>query len=311
MLRKCLEEARAAAGEAQVGIAQRVKEAQTVLETLQADKESLTATEEAAHVVLSEKVAALETAQAEVKSEERLCEEAEAGKASVMAERQTLEAAKGEADSIQNGSLQMLLDGGWADEELRDACIDAVCSYLKSEGADGVLLAALPKAFGCRPAECGAFDKIAVDEAVRAISDKVAACATQLAEGDERLEDVKAQYLGAWAISDLAREQVQAASEVRDNADSALQRATVDTKLAQSKVTDQDLILSTCLSESTIFDAKLKQLDVALSALAQLEAGEEAEQENKENVMAVDFEGKDTTMAMDHVQLPIQAGITA
>jgi len=224
-------------------------------------------------------------------------------------ERQKLEAAKAEVESIQNGSFRMLLDGGWEDDEVRDACIDAVCSYLKSEGADGVLLAALPKAFGCRPTECGSFDKIAVDEAVRTIADKVAACASQLAEGNERFEDVKAEYLGAWAILDLAREQVQEAGEVRDNADSELQRATVDKKLAQSKVLDQDETLNTLLSESTLFSAKVQQLDAALSSLAQLEAGEEVEQESKENVaMAVDFEGKDKTMAIDQVQLPIQAG---
>merc|ERR1712232_689544 len=61
-------------------------------------------------------------------------------------ERQKLESAKAEVESLQTGSFRMLLDGGWEDEEVRDACIDAVCSYLKDQGADAVLLAALPKA---------------------------------------------------------------------------------------------------------------------------------------------------------------------
>merc|ERR1711924_329433 len=80
MLRKCLEEARTTAGEMQGGTSQRVKEGQTVLETLQADLESTAAAEEAARSVLDEKVADLEAAQEAVKAEKKLCEEAEENK---------------------------------------------------------------------------------------------------------------------------------------------------------------------------------------------------------------------------------------
>merc|ERR1719487_1388824 len=63
MLRKCLEDARTAAAEAQICSSQRAKEAQTVLEALQADAESTVGAEEAARAVLSEKVAEVEAAQ--------------------------------------------------------------------------------------------------------------------------------------------------------------------------------------------------------------------------------------------------------
>merc|ERR1719262_1838030 len=125
----------------------------------------------------------------------------------------------------------MLLDGGWEDEEVRGACIEGVCGYLSNEGADVVLLASLPKALARRPTEYGTFDKIAVDEALRFLSDKVAECTAQLAEGEEQFEDAKAEHAGACAILDLAREKVQAATEVRDNADTAHQNAIVDKKV--------------------------------------------------------------------------------
>jgi len=130
------------------------------------------------------------------------------------------------------------------------------------------------------------------------------------AEGEEKFEDVTAEHLGAWAILDVAREEVQAASAARDAADYALQSSTVDKKLALSKVMDQDATLATLLSESTILDAKVQQLDLALSALTTLEAGEESKEEDKENAMAVD-ETNAKAMAIDQVELPVHVAVTA
>lgn len=306
MLRKSLEQARAAAGEAQVTSTQRVNEAQTVLEALQADADRTKADEESAQSVLNEATAALEAAQSTVVNEETLCEEAKAVKAGLADERQRIEAAKNEVESILTGSFRMLLDGGWEDEGLRDACIEAVCSYLVSASADVVLLASLPKALGRRPTEHGVFDKIAVDEASRVLSEKVAECTAKLAEGEEQFEDAKAEHTGAWAVLDLAREKVQAASEVRDKADATLQTAAVDKKLALSKVMDQETILEALRSETKLADGKVEQFELALSAFAQLESGEDADMENKENVVSVE-EVKGKAMEIDQAQVAITA----
>jgi len=304
MLRKCLEESRARAGEAQVAAGQSVKEAQTALETLKVNAESHVAAEDAARTDFNEKVAALQSAQVLVKSEEEICKEAEQAKTIAEAERQKLEEAKAQVESVKNGVFRTLLDGGWEDEEIRDVCIDGVCSYLSSEDTDAVLMAALPKALAHRPTEWGVFDKIAVDEALRVISDKVTLLTTQLADGAEKFEDAKAEHSGAWAILDLAREEVQELSEVRNGSDRALQNATVETKLAFSKVLEQETTLKALLSESGAVDAKVQQLDLALSYLAELEAGED----NKENAMAVDIESKkDISMANANAQIPITA----
>lgn len=308
MLRKSLEEARARAGETQVTCAQRVKEAETILEALKADAESTTGSQEAARQFLSEKISALEAAQATVVSEEAICEEAKVAKAAVDQERQQLEAAKAEVESVQNGSFRMLLDGGWEDEEVRDDCIEGVCSYLTNADTDAVLMAALPKALKHRPAECGVFDKIALEEADRLFSEKVAAYTAKLAEGEEKFEDISAEYSGACAILDLAGEKVEAASQGRDEADSALSNITVDKKLAQSKVMDQDKALAALLAESTMAEAMTQQLEGALNALSQLEAGENVDkenQENKENVMAVDQESTGKAMEVDQPALPL------
>jgi len=200
-------------------------------------------------------------------------------------ERQKLESAKSEVESLQTGSFRMLLDGGWEDEEVRDACIDAVCKYLQDQGADAVLLAALPKALARKPADCGAFDKITLDEASALFSSKVAESSSKLAEKEEEFEDIKAEHTGASAVRDLAWEKVCSTLEIRSTAEAALQQATVEKKLASSKVLDQESTLATLLSEAAIADAKVQQLDTAISGFALLEAGEppQAQEEDKEN----------------------------
>lgn len=305
MLRKGLDQARASALEAQAAKERDTKEAQTVLEVCQADMESKKAAEDAARAVLTEKLTALEEAQAKVKAEEVICAKAEGAKQLLSAERQRLESEKAEVESVKSGSLRMLMDGGWEEEEVRDACIDAVCHYLQSQGSDAVLLAALPKALKRKPAECGPFDKMAVDEAFRFVSAKVDSLEAQLAAGQEELDDAIAVHLGAWAILDVAGDKVSLANEERDAADAAVQNAVVEEKLAASKVMDQDTVLATILSEATLLQSKAQQLDLALNALSTLEAA--GQEEDKENAMVVDVQGKGAPLAVNEIPVAVTA----
>lgn len=310
MLRKSLEHARAAAGEVQVEATQRVMEARTVLETFQADVADTTACEDAARSVLHEKTTALESAQAVVEMEEKLCEEAKKAKDLIAEEREKLEAAKNEIESVQNGSLRMLLDGGWEDVEVRDACIEGVCSYLKNADTDVVLMASLPKALARRPADYGEFDKITIEETLRVFGDKIQSFTVQLSEGEERFEDATAEHMGAWAILDLARESVEAAREVRDKADQELQSAAGSKNLAVSKVSEQDTVLESLLKASAAADTKVQQFEEALRSFALLEAGEEPDAENKENAMPVDMEENAKgiqSMVVDQSHNPVTA----
>jgi hypothetical protein len=305
MLRKSLEDARVAAGEAQTASARRMKEAQSLLETLQAGVESNAGAEEAAQVSLKETVAAVEKAHAVVRQEEAACEEAASMKALATESQRKLEAAKAEVESIQTGSFRMLLDGGWEDEEVRDACIDAVCSYLSTESADVVLMAALPKALALRPADHGTFDKLVVDEALRLLSEKVNECNAKLEQEADALEDITAEHLGVWAIADVARDKEVVANEEFDKANAALQNATKSKKLALSEATEQQALLETIASEASAMHSKVQTIDVALSSLSKLEAGEIIDKENvdKENAMVVDEESK--INVMPEAQMPV------
>lgn len=284
LLRSGLEKASTVVAEAQAANAQVINDAQAVQETYQAAVLSTNAAEVDARTCFEQMAAAFEQTQAGVRSEEALCEEAEVAKALMLAERQKLEVAKGEVESIRNGPLRVLVDGGWGDAEVRDACIEAVCGYLETQGTDAVLLAALRKALARRPAECGQFDKIAVDEAVQLFSEKEANFAAQFSACEAKLEELTATHLGAWAILDLAREKDTAAKERRDSANAALQGASQESKHAAAKVVEQNATLATLQSEATSLQARAQQIDVALGALAQLESTEPSDQGSEERV---------------------------
>jgi hypothetical protein len=310
MIKKALADGRVAAGEAQEGGAATVKEAQTVLEALKADVEaSLTAEREACDIQ-SEKAAALEVCENKVKEEQKLVDAISAEKTEVAAEEERLQNEKSEVETIQNGSFRTLADGGWADEEVRDACFEPVCSYLSTHGADPVLMAALQKTLLLKPEERTPFDRAALDEASKFIAEKVAECTAAVTRGQESFSDFNAEYLGAWAIFDVARDEVRTATEILDEADRNLSDATVAKKLARSKVTDQEKVVTTLLKESTSAETKVQQLDDALAAVAQLEAGDEAKQEDSamdvdasnENAMTVDETSKDMTFSADQIQ---------
>jgi len=232
----------------------------------------------------------------------------------VAAERQTLEAAKAEVESVKDGSFQMLLEGGWEDDEIRDACIEAVCNYLREENADVVLLAALPKALSFPPAKRGPFDTISVEEANRVFSEKVSGLVGQLAAGQEKWEDATAEHLGAWAVFDVARDQERAASESRDSACASLQTAIEENRLAAAKVVEQELSLGGKLAESTLLEAKVQQLELALRSLAQLESGEllekenamELDKENQQNVVSADMENKENVVGDKDISMSVE-----
>jgi len=287
MMKQNLESARTSAVESQTASSQTVEEARTALEACKADVESMQSAEESAQAALDAEVTTLEKSKAAVKQEEVACQEAEASKVVVAGEKQSQETAKAEVESVKNGSFQMLVDGGWGDDEVRDACIDGVCNYLKGHGGDPVLMAALPPALSAQPAKRGAFDIMAVEEASKTISEKVSILSEQLAKGTETFEDVQAEYLGAWAILDVARDKENAAGKKRDQAEAELGDVVVNKKVAVSKVQEQAAALSNVLSEAALLEAKVQQLDLALGAIGKLEAGVE---EDKENAVRADKE---------------------
>jgi len=279
MLKTSLEQAKKWSGEMQVKSDQEKDEMKNALEVAQGNLAAMKTEEEAARATKEAKVLAHKEAKAATESEKKVHAEAEAKKNRYAEERQEFEAARAEVASVLDGQLNMLMNGGWEDNELRDDSITAVCAYLKTIGADPALLSALPKALASKPTDRGDFDKIAVDEAFRVLSEKAALVAQQLAESSTQFDEVNGEYLGAWAIwEEAAAWEVNCSGEVAA-AEVTVKSAAIETNMAQSKVQDLEKKMGLVNSQRFLLDQKAEQIDLAFGAMETLEKGEEVSQD--------------------------------
>jgi hypothetical protein len=286
MLGETLKQARAAGGEQQVSLAAHLEETQASLEAKQAEFVSAENSENAAKAAVEEKTLALSEMQKVTKVEEGLHQDAKESKTEIEQARQTLETAKAEVDTVANGSMQMLFQGTWDGEEARDDFVRVVCEYLQSMGCDKVLLASLPKALGCSPADRGTFSKLAVDTAMKQLSEKSGKLQQELEAGVDSFEQASAECLGAWAIADVARDKEREAADAKASAESVFQQAVVDGKLAKNKVADVGAERKRILSEQALLDAKVQDMDTALADMLRLESeGQQVDQQNEDGDM--------------------------
>merc|ERR1712139_213239 len=151
-----------------------------------------------------------------------------------------------------------------------------------------------------------------VDAALQTITEKVSTLTEQLAAGEEKYQDAEAEYLGAWAVLDTARDEEKTASKKRERTASDLEDISANKKLAVAKVTEQDRNVASVLSEATLLDCKVQQLELALGALDKLEAGEEeedaevADKENTANVVVADCKSHSMAAEQENIAAAVQ-----
>jgi len=278
MLKTTLEQGKKWSEDMQQKNDQESQETKTALEVAQGNFSAMKDAENVAQTAKDGKVAAHKRAISATEAEFQLHNESLAKKIKVADDRKERENAKAEVASVLDGSLRMLMDGGWGDDELRDASIEGVCTHLKTLGSDPALLAALPKALSNKPADRGVFDNMAVDESHKVLSTKVQAVTEKLAEGAAQFEEVNAEFLGAWAIWEEAKDREVAASSEVSTSESALKIATRETKMAQTKVNELEQQIGVLTAQRTLLDAKVEEIDSAFQAFETLEKGEEVVQ---------------------------------
>jgi hypothetical protein len=238
------------------------------------------------------------------KGEEKRNAETKIAKDDAEQKKQQLEKQKSEVDSVLNGSMQMLVQGSWQDEEAMNDFVSAVCEHMQTMGCDKVLLASLPKALGCSPGERGTFSKAAVDETMRHLSEKFAKVASDLDIAVEALEDKKAEDLGAWAIADVARDNEQQAAQEKTHAEHASQAAIADGKVDQDKVREAEIELNHVLSKRTLTEAKIADIDMALGEIVRLEgASADVNKENDDNITPA---AKKMKLGHGEIELPAE-----
>lgn len=281
LLRKCLEQEMDHQRQAQEKCATDASEIKAKLEESQTDLATATERVDAARSVLEEKASELGLKQEASKTENFRYEQTKADKDAAVLEHQKLEQIKAEVDSVANGSLQMLINGGWEDDDGCEDFVSAVLEYLKEENCESPLLAALPKALGRRPAERGMFDKITLEEVVRIIDAKVASATSMVEQEKEKIVDVNATNLGAWAVWDIACDVEKAAFKAHDDAQEELQAKISEQKAMDAKVSDFNSALEKATSATGITESKVQEIELSLGELQRLEALEDVE--DKEN----------------------------
>jgi len=287
LLKTSLEQAKKCSEETREKNDQQSQETKTALEVAQGNFSAMQAAENAANTTKDDKVTAHKRTMSVLEEESQLHNESLAKKSKYADERKEREDAKAEVASVLDGSLRMLMDGGWGDDEMRDDSIAGVCAHLKTLGADPALLAALPKALSNKPADRGVFDNISVDESYKVLSAKAQAVTENLAEGAAQFEEVNAEFLGAWAIWEDAKECETAASFEVSASEAALKSATRETKTAQTKVNGLEQQIGVLTAQRTLLDARVEQIDLAFQAFETLEKGEEAVQSEAQAVPTV------------------------
>lgn len=282
MLRDTLKQARDKRTEKRSSAMTSLEETKATMEKLQQEKSAAEAFVEKSQATVEEKAATLSEKQKEAKMASQIHTHTTRDNKSVETEHLELKESKGRIDSIVDGSLNFLVNGSWDSEETRDDFMKPVMDYLEDMGCNKVLLASLPKAFGCCPEKRGEFAKVAVREAVEQLKAKAASVGKSLEESKVRFEEAKAETLGAWAIADVALDDEKVAAAAKIEAETNLHNATVECKLALSKVTDIQEQVEGMQAEQASIEAKIAEIESALIEMDQLE--NEMAETNKENI---------------------------
>jgi len=128
--------------------------------------EKMAREKESAHDAFRTKVALLEEARSEVKKWEQEHKKVQATSENLEKDANDLKKELEQVSSIIDGSLRMLLDGGWEDDEMKTDSVEAVREYLVAIGVDTVLITAAPHALAITPERRAPFDKVTVEHIV-------------------------------------------------------------------------------------------------------------------------------------------------
>lgn len=172
--------------------------------------------------------------------------------------------------SIVEGSLRMLMSGGWEDAEVMEASVNAVKCHLQKAHADKVLIAAAGPALGSRLDSRAPFDVITVGEVSKCLNDNLAALQSKVAAATPSEKNTRSEILGLWAIADCAREdatQASTAEAIAKKGQKLAQDTLVKAKRAWTRAqhTATELTASRATKEKEVVD-----VDAAMSAAKRL-----------------------------------------
>lgn len=209
------------------------------------------------------KAAALPEIEAEVAAAEKYFRGLEEAKDAVLAERAVVKGRKEAADAAA-----VALEKLRTEEDVQDTDVARVVDYLREVDAEEALMAAGPHVLATRPSERREFDNSVLEEVGRVLAQTSAEAAERLAEGADGEAYAEAEALGAWAILDLAHEKKENARYAANVAKRAVKSAEDGEVAAKAAVESCRAEMSASLVQQTLAEARIKEVDAALAALA-------------------------------------------
>lgn len=176
------------------------------------------------------------------------------------------------ARSIADGSLRLLSDGGWADDEIKAASVEAVIGYLNDISAEKALVAAAADALGTRPDGRKRFDSMAVEAISESISGKASELQAQLDADADKEKHARSELLGLWAIAECAREDSSAAAVAEVGAQAGHKRALDEVGKAQKRLKRQGDVLSKLEEAKRDWEVRISEIEEAVAAVGRLQS---------------------------------------
>lgn len=252
-----------------------------------------TALEEAEATLEALKVAQVDAAKAaELAKEATVAAKADATTAGKLAEKATQTHAKAEKEAsslikswaaikqdrarfaaIIEGSLRMLIEGGWDEEDIMAEAVEAVKAGLTEINADKALCVAVPDALSVKPEARLAFDKIVVDEVSTSLANHLDRLDQKISVSGPQEARHKSEVLGLWAIADCARDDLVSAKRKFDSAEISNFEANALLDLEKEKVAKEEKAISSRMTKRARSQSKIEELEGALGAIERLRTG--------------------------------------
>lgn len=231
--RDALQDALAAAVQAEAGLSMQVEANQQTLAAHRAQCAAATTADVAAKAVVDSMKARSKALEREVTASKAKLTAAQAQVSQAGSKASALKGRLGIATYLREGPLLTVLDGSWRSDMERDEAISAVLAFHAEEGGDGALAAALPSSLRRRPKSRSAFDAMAVRNLAEFFDQKVGEIQA-LVEGASVAADADAAAAMLSATRERSEAQAAKCVEAQDAAKAAADaRRAVEAELAR------------------------------------------------------------------------------
>ncbi|CAE8663817.1 unnamed protein product [Polarella glacialis] len=269
LLQAAIEAARCIAAEKQAAFGPQIESAKLVASQNQAAFDALEA-EQQASVDAEAKAEVAKASQEEVDNVKVEHSHVEASGRAAAECFERLRAEQSAGTAISEGSLRMLVEGGWEDEELMQAAVDAVTEHLTNIHAEKALVAAVAGGLAVKPAARGVFDQITLESLTEALAARALELQQKIAVSLPEERAAKSELLGLWALLDVSGEKADAAAESYAAAQAVLVNARLAVKSGKKELNLQQRSSGNLEAEQYLEEEKVREAQEAQAALERL-----------------------------------------